>query len=107
MGRNILARVRGLEPVATIVLHHHEHWDGSGYPSGLSGPKVPLASRIILAAEAYLAMTSPRPYRPAMTEGEARRELLKEIGRQFDVSVVRVLLDALDRRERSHAAARS
>jgi HD-GYP domain-containing protein (c-di-GMP phosphodiesterase class II) len=73
------------------VLHHHEHWDGSGYPDGLAGEAIPLGSRIILVADAFVAITTDRPYRAAQSEAAALRELRAHAGSQFDPSVVEAL----------------
>jgi diguanylate cyclase (GGDEF)-like protein len=78
-------------PVDLWVRHHHEHWDGSGYPDGLVGEQIPLGSRIILVADAYEAMTTDRSYRAAMTAGEALEELRNKAGTQFDPWVVEAL----------------
>jgi GAF domain-containing protein len=96
-GSETLARIPGLEAVATIVRFHHERWDGSGYPDGLSGPRIPLASRIISACDAYGAMTCDRPYRFAMDPNDAIREIKAGSGTQFDPAVVDALLDVLAR----------
>ncbi|MEA2386547.1 MAG: hypothetical protein QOJ22_721 [Thermoleophilaceae bacterium] len=96
-GSETLARIPGLEAVATIVRFHHERWDGAGYPDGLSGARVPLASRIISVCDAYGAMTSDRPYRPAMSPREALREIRNGAGTQFDPAVVAALMDAIAR----------
>ena len=82
-------------PLAPIVRHEHEHWDGSGYPDGLAGAQIPLGSRIILACDAYAAMITPRPYRPARSQDEAVAELRAGAGTQFDPDVVDALLDVL------------
>jgi polar amino acid transport system substrate-binding protein len=87
-GAEILARVPGLEVVATIVRYHHERWDGSGYPDGLSGERIPLASRIIAVCDSFNAMTSDRPYRRAMSAEDALTELHVNAGWQFDPAVV-------------------
>jgi GAF domain-containing protein len=94
-GAETLARIPGLEAVATIVRFHHERWDGAGYPDGLSGPRIPLASRIIAVCDAYGAMTCDRPYRNAMDSGEALREIQQGAGSQFDPAVVAALVDSL------------
>jgi putative nucleotidyltransferase with HDIG domain len=88
IGYEILVKVRMLKSVAHIVLHHHERWDGRGYPAGLSGENIPLASRIIAVADAYDAMTSMRPYRSSLDHGEAVHEIECCYGSQFDPQVV-------------------
>jgi HD-GYP domain-containing protein (c-di-GMP phosphodiesterase class II) len=87
-GAEILARVPGLEVVATIVRYHHERWDGAGYPEGLAGERIPLASRIIAVCDSYNAMTSDRPYRRAMSQADALAQLDEGAHGQFDPSVV-------------------
>jgi HD-GYP domain-containing protein (c-di-GMP phosphodiesterase class II) len=96
-GSETLARIPGLEAVATIVRFHHERWDGSGYPDGLSAARIPLASRIISVCDAYGAMTCDRPYRFAMDPRDALREIKAGSGSQFDPAVVDALIDALAR----------
>ena len=76
----------------------HERWDGGGYPDGLSGTTIPLASRIILACDALHAMTSDRPYRPAKPLGDALQELQDNAGTQFDSQVVEALIGEVARR---------
>jgi diguanylate cyclase (GGDEF)-like protein len=78
----------GAEPIADWVLHHHERWDGSGYPHRLRGEEIPFGSRIIFVADAYDAMTSERVYREALTPEEALEELSRCAGTQFDPTVV-------------------
>jgi diguanylate cyclase (GGDEF)-like protein len=85
----------GVEPVATWVLHHHERWDGSGYPNRLSGPDIPLGARILFVADAYDAMTTDRVYRGRLSDGAAVRELERCAGTQFDPDVVRAFKDEL------------
>jgi HD-GYP domain-containing protein (c-di-GMP phosphodiesterase class II) len=87
-GAGILVGIHGFEAVAAIVLHHHEHYDGSGYPDGLRGDGIPLASRIVCACSAYGAMVSDRPYRPALRPITALRELQRRSGSQFDPEAV-------------------
>ena len=81
----------GIEPVEEWVLHHHEHWDGSGYPNGLAGEDIPLGARIILVADAFEAITADRPYRPAQTQEAALAELRACAGTQFDPAVIEAL----------------
>jgi diguanylate cyclase (GGDEF)-like protein len=84
-----------LDPVDDWVLHHHEHWDGGGYPHGLRGEEIPLGSRIVLVADAFEAMTADRPYRPAQSQERALAELNAKAGTQFDPNVVAALERAL------------
>jgi diguanylate cyclase (GGDEF)-like protein len=81
----------GIDPVEEWVLHHHEHWDGSGYPDGLAGDAIPLGARIILVADAFEAITANRPYRRAQSIDAALAELLDKAGTQFDPAVVEAL----------------
>jgi diguanylate cyclase (GGDEF)-like protein len=80
-----------VDPVDEWVKHHHEHWDGSGYPYGLAGETIPLGSRIILVADAFDAITSDRSYRAAVTPEQALVEVRNASGRQFDPMVVAAL----------------
>jgi diguanylate cyclase (GGDEF)-like protein len=89
----------GVEPVSSWVLHHHEHWDGCGYPDNLAGEQIPIASRIILVADAYDAMLSDRSYRPSMSPEAAAEELQRCAGTQFDPVVVDIFLEGLADRE--------
>jgi diguanylate cyclase (GGDEF)-like protein/putative nucleotidyltransferase with HDIG domain len=95
VGERILRAIPGLGGVARIVRHEHERWDATGYPDGLAGEDIPVGSRIILACDAYHAMTSDRPYRAAMTHPQAVDELVKGAGSQFDPQVVEVLVGQL------------
>jgi diguanylate cyclase (GGDEF)-like protein/putative nucleotidyltransferase with HDIG domain len=96
VGERILSSVEFLAQVLPLVRHEHERWDGRGYPDGLAGEEIPLGARIVLACDAYDAMTSDRPYRAAMSGPEARAELLAGAGSQFDERVVAALLQVLD-----------
>jgi diguanylate cyclase (GGDEF)-like protein len=100
MGEQILQPVDFLTDILPIVRHGHERWDGEGYPDHLVGDRIPLAARIILACDAYVAMTSDRPYREAMSAEAARRELRLHAGTQFDPKVVDALLEVLESRDR-------
>jgi HD-GYP domain-containing protein (c-di-GMP phosphodiesterase class II) len=92
IGERILRAIPGLGGVARIVRHEHERFDGAGYPDGLAGEQIPIGSRIILACDAYHAMTSDRPYRAAMPHDEAVAELVSCSGTQFDPRVVAALI---------------
>ena len=94
-GAQTLARLPGLERVATIVRSHHERWDGLGYPVGASGEEIPLESRIIAVCDAYRAMTSDRPYRRALPQGRALALIQSGSGTLFDPGVVDCLVDVL------------
>jgi diguanylate cyclase (GGDEF)-like protein/putative nucleotidyltransferase with HDIG domain len=91
IGHRMLASL-GAEQVADVVLHHHERWDGGGYPGGLRGDEIPLAARIVIVADAYDAMTAGRPYAGMRTADEAREELERCAGSQFDPHVVEALV---------------
>jgi HD-GYP domain-containing protein (c-di-GMP phosphodiesterase class II) len=94
VGANILTSAPALVAASAIVRAAHERYDGEGYPDGLRGEEIPLASRIIFACDAFDAMTSDRAYRKARPENEALAELQRGSGTQFDPSVVTTLLDA-------------
>ena len=85
----------GVEPVAEWVLHHHERWDGAGYPNRLAGDKIPLGARIIFVADAYDAMTSERAYSRPLPQRDALAELERCAGTQFDPAVVKALAEEL------------
>ena len=85
----------GVEPVADWVLHHHERWDGNGYPDGIAGEDIPLGARIIFLAEVFDAMTYGRLYRAPLTRDEALAEVERCSGAQFDPRVVRAFFAAV------------
>lgn len=91
LGAKILEAVPGFEAERAMVLSHHERLDGSGYPEGLAGAQIPLPTRILSVADAFDAMTSPRPYRPALSQEEALAELTRRAGSEFDYRVVAAL----------------
>jgi putative nucleotidyltransferase with HDIG domain len=88
IGERILAKVDDYAEIAAVVRHHHERFDGNGYPDGLANDEIPFLSRIIAVADAYNAMTSDRPYREAMPSRVARLRLAQAVETQFDTSVV-------------------
>jgi putative nucleotidyltransferase with HDIG domain len=90
-----------LDSILPAILHHHESFDGSGYPEGLSGEDIPLLARIIAVADTYDAIMSDRPYRPAAKHDTAVRELLEYSGRQFDNGIVTAFVGACSRHHRT------
>ncbi len=85
--------------IISYIQHHHERYDGTGYPDGLAGEKIPLGARIIAISDSYDSMTSDRPYRKPLTNGDAKSELLKNAGKQFDPKLVALFLDVLKEME--------
>ncbi len=85
-------RVAAFKDAIPIIRHHHEKWDGTGYPEGLKGEEIPLLARILAAADGFEAMTSDRPYRPAMSEEEALAKLGEGAGIQWDPQIVKTFL---------------
>ncbi|GAC1318135.1 MAG: hypothetical protein NVSMB25_07120 [Thermoleophilaceae bacterium] len=98
IGARIVSSIPELAHLSPLIRADHERWDGSGYPSGLSGEEIPIPSRIVFACDAWHAMTSDRPYRRAMPIEAARRELQRNAGSQFDPVVVEVLIEVLNSR---------
>jgi HD-GYP domain-containing protein (c-di-GMP phosphodiesterase class II) len=96
-GADMLAGIAGLEAVSLIVRAHHERFDGSGYPDGLAGDRIPLAARIVSVCDAYSAMTSDRPYSPPLSTIRALSELEQGAGSQFDPAVARALARVIRR----------
>jgi diguanylate cyclase (GGDEF)-like protein/PAS domain S-box-containing protein len=94
---HVLDQIRSIADATPAILHHHEHFDGSGYPDGLAGDDIPLASRILLVTDAFDAMTTDRPYRKAMPVEAATEELKRNSGSQFDPVVVEAFLRILAR----------
>lgn len=95
IGERLLETMAGMGAVARMVRHHHESFDGTGYPDGLAGEQIPIGSRIVLACDAYHAMTTERPYRAALSHDAAIDQLLDGAGSQFDPDVVQALLGYL------------
>ena len=94
LGASILTATPGLDHLVAPVLHHHERWDGRGYPTGLAGLDIPLESRLILVADAYDAMTSDKPYGAAVSPDVALDELLRYSAKQFDPLIVAAMQSA-------------
>lgn len=93
-GANLIATMTRLRELVPAVRHHHENWDGSGYPSALCGEEIPLASRVIMFADTFDAMTTKRPYRGPLGEEEVRSELIRCRGKQFDPAITDRLLQS-------------
>jgi len=103
IGARIVSPVADLadEGVAAMILHHHERWDGRGYPHGLRGEAIPLGARIIALADSLSAMLQHRPYRPALRFEQAEAELLRCSGSQFDPAVVQAFVAVRDEMHRA------
>jgi response regulator RpfG family c-di-GMP phosphodiesterase len=95
VGAKIIADVPFLHPLVPFVLHHHEFYDGTGYPDGISGEEIPFGARILSVADVFEAMTSNRPYRKALTTDLAVKTLVSGKGKQFDPRLVDAFLDVL------------
>jgi putative nucleotidyltransferase with HDIG domain len=96
IGANLIGEVPNLEQIRPIVLAHHEHYDGSGYPNGLKADQIPLAAQIIAVADTYEAMTSTRPYRSALDHDEAVAELRRVAGTQLNPIVVEAFIRQIE-----------
>lgn len=97
MGEQIMSPLRSTTSLLPIIRHHHERVDGKGYPDGLAGDQIPLGARIVAIADAYEAMVSPRPYRPALTPTKALTTLRAGAGKQWDSRLVAVFADWAER----------
>ncbi len=106
IGADLIARAPFLERARPTILHHHERWDGGGYPFGLSGEAIPLPARVLAVVDAYVAMTSPRHHRGPLTADEAIEELVRGAGSTFDPAVIEAFLH-LDRSEAEDEARRA
>lgn len=95
-GYDIAGTTPELAPIANYILHHHERWDGKGYPAGLAGEEIPLLSRIITLIDSHDVMTHDRPYHKAMSEEDAIQEVIRCSGTQFDPAIVKVFLEMLE-----------
>jgi two-component system cell cycle response regulator len=99
-GERLLLRILDLPDVLAVVRSHHERWDGTGYPDGLAGERIPLCARLVAVADAFHAMVEPRPYRPPRTEEATVTELKLSAGTQFDPACVDALQRVLERGQR-------
>jgi HD-GYP domain-containing protein (c-di-GMP phosphodiesterase class II) len=97
VGYRILSKVKEYNEIANTVLHHHERWDGTGYPEGLKGNEIPLNSRIIAVCDTFDAMTNKRPYREPLSRIYARTEIVKHSGSQFDPEIADAFVRLLDK----------
>ena len=95
VGESIIEPIELLQPIRPLIRHHHEWYNGKGYPDGLSGENIPLGARILVVADAYDAMKFDRPYRKALTEETVARELRQGSGTQFEPKIVEVFLEKL------------
>ena len=95
----LLAPLKLSSNILCFIQHHHEHFDGTGYPDGLAGEQIPLGARIIAISDSYDSMTSARPYRKPLSIGEAKNELSKWNGKQFDPHLVSIFLEILKEME--------
>lgn len=94
-GANLLKSITSLKPVLPIIMHHHEHFDGKGYPQGLKGEEIPIGARIVSVVDAFMAMISKRHYKRQLTIKEALEEIVKYKGTQFDPAVVDCFLKVM------------
>jgi putative nucleotidyltransferase with HDIG domain len=101
IGAEILSRMNGLRDLAPLVRHHHEWWDGGGYPDGTKGEEIPLAARVLTLADALDALCSDRPYRATMSFREVKEEIARCSGTQFDPRVVEAFFQVLHERGRT------
>jgi putative nucleotidyltransferase with HDIG domain len=104
VGASILGRIEGYEEIAIAVRHHHERYEGGGYPDRIGGDEIPLMARIVAVADAYSAMTSERPYRTALSGAEARNRLDQEAGKQFDPYLVEAFFAVLEQAGEAYAS---
>jgi HD-GYP domain-containing protein (c-di-GMP phosphodiesterase class II) len=96
-GAEFIAKYKDFARGAMIILHHHERWDGNGYPSGLSGYEIPFGARVVAVADSFDAMISDRPYRRALSKRQAIQILLDGRGKQWDASIVNAFVDMIAR----------
>lgn len=98
LGALIVGGVQGMEHILDIVQHHHERWDGRGYPDELKGEEIPVMGRLVAIADTFSAMTTDRPYRKGMDYKTALREIKANIGTQFDPTLADAFLKAVEKK---------
>jgi HD-GYP domain-containing protein (c-di-GMP phosphodiesterase class II) len=98
VGVDLVGPIEFLEQVKQVIMHHHERYDGGGYPEGLKGEEIPVGARILAVVDSYSSMLSERPYRGAMSRDEALEELRRCRGSQFDPRVVDKFIETVERR---------
>lgn len=96
LGANIVGNIPQLVPCVNSILHHHERWDGGGYPEGLKDEEIPIEARILAIADSFEAMTSARPYRPALSLEQVVKELRQGAGLQFDPKLVEIFIGIIE-----------
>jgi HD-GYP domain-containing protein (c-di-GMP phosphodiesterase class II) len=107
LGARLLLRLAAFRGALPYVLYHHERWDGTGYPTGRAGEEIPVEARVLAVADAFDAMTSDRPYRPALSHDAAVAEVERCSGSQFDPAIVDIFLELFAEAEELAAAAAS
>ena len=95
IGENIMRPIKKLIPLCGMVRYHQEWWDGSGYPDGLKGEKIPLSARILKIIDAYDAMAVDRPYRKALSKQQIKEEFEKGSGKEFDPELIDKFLELI------------
>jgi diguanylate cyclase (GGDEF)-like protein len=96
IGYRLARSANDMTGISDYILAHHEHWDGTGYPLGLSGEKIPKLARVVAIYDAYLSMTSARPYRRRFSHDEAIHELKQQSGKQFDPEILKMIIPILE-----------
>lgn len=96
IGSNVIGKIEGFTEISTIIRHHHERWDGTGYPDGLKGNEIPFGSQIISIADTFDAITSDRVYRKGLNEAIALKILIEEKGKQFNPELVDIFIKSIN-----------
>jgi HD-GYP domain-containing protein (c-di-GMP phosphodiesterase class II) len=96
IGANVISKIDGFSEISTIIRHHHERWDGTGYPDGLKGDEIPFGSQIISIADTFDAITSDRVYRKGQSKDIALKILIKEKEKQFNPKLVDIFINSIN-----------